>query len=504
MSDEGKRQQDAASRARPNEPGATPGLASGDFRKVGSRGLDDPGNAYPHSMAWFKNRLYVGTTRSNLCMLKKSQIQSNLLTWPVECPDDFYDLDMRAQIWSYDPYNDTWEKVFISPMIKGEDGEFFPRDLGYRAMLVYQADGDTEPVLYVATYASARGPGAYILRSEDGKEFTPVSKAGLVGLPTTTIRLLVPFKGRLFTSPTGRAKGNPNTSFLPIIFENRCPAGGDWIPVNEPGFGDKTNMVVFELCAFGDYLYAGTGNSSGFQLWRTQAEGKPPYRWELVITRGGFRGSLNQGVASFAVFKDMLYLGTGIQNGGVDRINKIGPAAPEIIRLDSDGRWDLVVGTARRTPSGIKHPISGFTPGFNNPFNGYFWRMAVHDDWLYMGTFDWSLMMRFADRSLWPSWFRDIVNRMGVENIIKTQAGFDFYRSYDGENWLPVSTNGFDNPYNYGIRTLASTPEGLFVGTVNPFAPKVAKQRDGDWVYEENPNGGLEIWLGSKETGQGQ
>jgi hypothetical protein len=36
------------------------------------------------------------------------------------------------------------------------------------------------------------------------------------------------------------------------------------------------------------------------------------------------------------------------------------------------------------------------------------------------------------------------------------------------------------------------------VGTVNPFAPKVAVQRDGEWTYEANPRGGLEIWLGNE------
>jgi len=481
-----------------DDPGPKPGLSQRHFRQVSRNGLGDPYNAYPHSMAWFRGRLYVGTTRSNLCMMKISQIQSNVQQWPVECPEELYDLDMRAQIWAYDPLEDEWEQVFVSPMIEGADGESIPRDLGYRAMEVFRAEGDPEPALYIATYASARGPGAYILRTDDGTTFTPVSKAGLVGLPTTTIRLLIPFKGRLFTSPTGRAHGNPNTSYMPIVYECANPGGGgEWIQVNEPGFGDPANMVVFEMMAFGDYLYAGTGSTSGFQVWRTRAEGKPPYHWELIMTRGGFRGSLNQGVASFAVFKGMLYIGTGIQNGGVDRINKIGPAAPELLRLDEEGRWDLVVGTARRTPLGVKRPLSNFSPGFNNFFNGYFWRMGVHDDWLYLGTFDWSLMLRYADQTRWPGWFREMVEKMGVDNIIRTQSGFDLYRSSDGENWLPVSTTGFDNPYNYGIRTLASTPHGLFVGTVNPFAPKVAVQRDGEWTYEPNPRGGLEIWLGN-------
>jgi len=44
---------------------------------------------------------------------------------------------------------------------------------------------------------------------------------------------------------------------------------------------------------------------------------------------------------------------------------------------------------------------------------------------------------------------------------------------------------------------MASTPLGLFVGTVNPFAPTIAVREKGRWVYRENSEGGLEIWLGN-------
>ena len=44
---------------------------------------------------------------------------------------------------------------------------------------------------------------------------------------------------------------------------------------------------------------------------------------------------------------------------------------------------------------------------------------------------------------------------------------------------------------------MVSTPHGLFVGTANPFAPEVAVERVAGWNYEDNPRGGLEIWLGS-------
>ena len=61
--------------------------------------------------------------------------------------------------------------------------------------------------------------------------------------------------------------------------------------------------------------------------------------------------------------------------------------------------------------------------------------------------------------------------------------------------WEAVTRDGFGNPYNYGIRRLASTPKGLFVGTANPFGPELGTaDENGHWSYSPNPRGGLEIW----------
>ena len=485
--------------SRPFELGPKPGLSRRHFRRIAAHGFGDPYNAYPHSMIAYKGYVYVGTTRANLCMLKVSKIPSRFAFWPVECPEDLYDLDMRAQIWRYDPAMYEWREVYRSPWIDPVDGKHIPRDMGYRGMAVFQGESDPEPALYVSTYASAEGPGAYILRSVDGEHFAPVSKPGLLELPTTSIRTLTVFKDRLFTSPTGRAGGSPNAADIAVIYESRDPIQGEWTPVNPPGFDDPDNVSIFEMAAFGDHLYAGTINfKQGFQIWRTQADGDPPYTWEQVMSHGAYRGPLNQGVVSLAEFNGALYVGGGIQNGGIDGVNRVGPAAPELIRLYPDNHWDLLVGNARETPDGFKQPLSGFRPGFNNLFNGYFWRMAAHDGWLYLGTLDWSRMLPYADRERWPAWFRRTVDRIGLEKIIERQSGFDLYRSADGENWLPVTTNGFGNSYNYGLRGLVSTPQGLYIGAVNPFGPRVACCEEANWRYRDNPDGGLEIWLGSQ------
>ncbi|TCP63419.1 hypothetical protein EV663_101688 [Rhodovulum bhavnagarense] len=483
---------------------AHPGLGERAFVRIARNGFGDALNSYPHSMAWFKDRLVVGTTRSNLCLFKVSKIEKKLDRWPVECPDYVYDLDMRAQIWSFDPTearpgveNSGWTLRARAPWIDAQ-GERLPRELGYRGMCVFKGTSDREECLYVATYTPARGFGTRILRSEDGIRFDEIPMPEGFDRSVITLRLVVPFKGRLFTSPTGKAGGNPNQTGQAVIYASADPAGGSWEPVNLPGFGDPGNIGIFEMVGCGDYLYAGTGNPAGYQIWRTRAEGPAPYDWDCVVTNGAYRGPLNQGVASFAVHQGLVYAGSGIQHGGIDRGAGIGPAGPELIRIHENGRWDLVVGSSRDTPEGARAPLSGYTPGFNNLFNGYFWQMESHDGWLYLGTFDWTTMLRYSERGAWPAPFRKMIERVGVEKLVQTRGGAELYRSRDGENWLPVTTQGFGNAFNYGIRTLQSTPYGLAVGLVNPFGPRVGFDGPDGYGYRYNPDGGLEIWLGQK------
>ena len=47
--------------------------------------------------------------------------------------------------------------------------------------------------------------------------------------------------------------------------------------------------------------------------------------------------------------------------------------------------------------------------------------------------------------------------------------GFDLLKTSDGENFEVVTDSGFNDPYNYGGRSLCVTDNGIYVGTANPF-----------------------------------
>jgi hypothetical protein len=66
--------------------------------------------------------------------------------------------------------------------------------------------------------------------------------------------------------------------------------------------------------------------------------------------------------------------------------------------------------------------------------------------------------------------FKPLLNELVVRpQDWGSPMGGDLYRTLDGVHWEPVFVDGLENPDNHGIRTLESTPVGLFVGTENPF-----------------------------------
>ena len=484
----------------PCEP--SPGLNAAAFKRICPNGFGDGHNAYAYAMAWYKDHLYVGTSRANLMLLKFAMPFVKMDIWPVECPYPNYSPEFeqrcaRGEIWRYSQRQQTWERMYQAPLVTDDEGVEFARELGFRGMCVFKGKSDPEPALYATTWSRSRGSGPQVLRCVDGKTFellpAPHFEQPGEGIVFTAIRSLIPFKGRLFTAPTGGSKGNVNGAGVALVYETDDPASGRWTRVNDPFDQFPEVVTVYELAALGDHLYAGTGGINGFQVWRTRAEGKPPYEWECLLRGGAGRGALNQGAVSMTPFNGGLYIGTGIQNGGYDWRNNIGPAAAEVIRLFPDGKWDIVVGN----PRDDRESLSGLTAGFGNFFCGYIWRMGVHQGWLYAGTMDWSVILRYSNVESRPVRIAQLLAQAGVEEFIALQGGCDLWRTADGENWINVTRTGFGNPYNFGLRSIVSTPHGLFLGTANPFGPRVAKHQDGNIEYVENPAGGLEVLHGA-------
>ena len=56
-----------------------------------------------------------------------------------------------------------------------------------------------------------------------------------------------------------------------------------------------------------------------------------------------------------------------------------------------------------------------------------------------------------------------------LKYLSTAERGFDMYVSSDGVNFSAITTNGFNDPYNHGLRVFATGDDWMVVGTANPF-----------------------------------
>lgn len=452
--------QDSPPSPKPSAYAKEPSYAG--FYRLATGGFGEPNNAYSWSMEFFKGRLYVGTSRNNLCnetITLKSTWARQVTGCPL--PRDYLNLDMRAEIWAFTPGPNTWQMVYQSPMVNDSiEGSVsrVARDAGYRSMATY-----TDRYGITALYVGSVGFGdlAVLVRTIDGVHFSTVGTPGL-GIGATSIRAITPFAGRLFVAPIGTGTTYTSGVNRDTVLMSDNPAGGKWTEASHTGFGDAGNAELYTMSVFDGQLYAAISNNRGYQIWRTNAIGKAPYSWTLVVVNGAYRGNDSPSVTTMTVFNNQLYVGSAAETVQADGQHAKGC---ELIAINPDDTWNLVVGDARQTPEGYKAPTSGLSPGFGNPYNVYLWRLATHDGWLYAGTYNYGTFT------------------LAQHPKAAGQVGFDLWKSQDGRHWQQVSTNGFGNPYSYGVRSLVDTPLGLFLGTADPFA----NAPDG--------RGGTQVWL---------
>lgn len=452
-------------------------LRTEDFIRIGQDGIGNPRSKVAQAFSFFHDKLYVGVTHHHGQSAEDS-----------------------ARILAYDPGALSWETVYESPLIPADDlaspardfskpqrlsgiedkqqvADLVPLNRGYRGMAVFQSSMDPAPSLFVSTISHW---GSCILQSSDGHKFNPVSEPGLGDPSALSFRSFVEYKDKLFVARTGtvtRERLDRNFSDRVMIFVSEDPVRGIWHEAMVPGFGDPTNRAIFAMAKFGGYLYAGTGNPDrGFQVWKTNAEGPPPYLWQPVLLDGAGRFNLNELAMTMAPFQGALYVGSGLPGFGFDKENNVGPGAAELIRILPDDTWELVVGTPRFSRNGLQVPVSSLGPGFGDPFNSVVWSMGEHDGCFYVGTNNWRPF------------------HIALSGDKEMRGGFHLWGTQNGDDWFPVTTDGFGNPFSCGVRNLLSTSYGLFLGTsshqeIEPFW----RRRSG----QPGPGGNsaMEVWI---------
>lgn len=455
------------------------GLRAKDFTQVNVSGfdlVDDAAdkNDYAYSMEYFKadgadtGYVYVGTG-NNMSGLIGYYIQTlmngdDILDAPVRPPEILrYRRDLGPT---------EWETV-----LDYRDVETAPnfRTLGFRFMETFEAADD----VYNETrsnylYAATQGEQSVLWRSKTGESgsweqvFTYAELGG-------SIRWAEQLDGQIYLAVAYDS------------FGTQPPPGEVWVssdginfaPIVLDGFGDINNRGIQALIAYQGWIYAGTKNDvDGFQIWkfRPSVDKDAGYEFVKVVEHGG-PSTHNENAGMPVVFGGKLFFGTQLYVGGVNPTSGNAFQGCDIIRIHEDDSWDTVVGP---------NSISGYESGFNHFTNAYLWWMEEHNGWLYASTFDQGTLlsslldnlegvMDFFQSAQGNKDIQDTVLRYLDEHFTledyyeMTHAGADIFRTRDGVHWVPVTLDGFNNPHNYGWRTMVSAPDGyLYIGSANP------------------------------------
>jgi len=461
-------------------------LSASDFSVASPQGFGDRQNGWPWAMSWWHGHLYVGTNRAFHCVEAQSEAITLGTVYPpadadTTCTQNYADLPLQAELWRWTPGADvsapgTWERVYQSPNdIPNPDPtltttHYLPEDIAYRGLATWTPD-PTQPD---NQYLFASGVSA--------KPLLGKAVAGTLLQP----RLLYTQDGTHWTAITPTASGNPvdgncyrgavsiinPATGKPRFFIVTCSlqGSGQILATDTPLDPNSYKMIsnslqVFELVSYNNALYVGTKDGqNGYAVLKADPAQSldAPWTYRTVMPSGAGLSSrnFNTDVVSMKVYKGWLFIGG---NGVPTNV----PA--EMVRIDPWDNWDVVHGPARPTPAGTvvspltgsdgtKYALSGLGGGFGEYFNQHMWRMTAFDDpsvgdgRLYVGTFDSSTPLK---------------NNTTVRAPLRPTMGFGLYSTADGWYFNNVTDTGFDEMFNFGVRNMASTPYGLFVGSAN-------------------------------------
>jgi len=390
-------------------------------------GFGSTSNVDASSMAVFGGRLYVGTRNS-----------SGL--WVVSTSDGL--------VWS-----------------RNDGGSFGSSNVDATSMEVFNSR------LYVGTQNYSQG--AQVWSTPDGGSWSR-SDGGALGSNTIASSMHVS------SNVGGLLVGTCNRGEIFLYDTTR------WTQINTTHFSDNCNIEITKMVACNGFLYAGTYNLHGCEVWRYDGA-----TWTRLAAQG-FGNPENEKVTSMCAswngYELRLYVGTENDSTGCEV-------------------WSYHGGTTW---------VRLMAGGFGDPNNQEATSMAICNNKLHVGTHNgttgcelWVFTGSAADEVVNPElwWvqanadgFGDPLNRelssltvYGISPSAKllyagtyNDSGCQVWRSgaqggYPYADWVQVNANGFGDANNSTASSLASFGDNLVAGT-------------------ENDNTGCEVWLFDNTT----
>ena len=420
-------------------------------------------------------------------------------------------------VWQVDPETDECKAVYTGLSSLRDYAAAYKQGIstGIRGMSVYNGQLVISNVTMDA--ATGKSSATLLISTDPEKGFTQIADSeDLFNYPAYryadsiyggSIWDMVEYNNSLYVSIcTGTEDNAPDSnsmqSFAIVRGDQNADGTFTWTPVvgdqQKDGarytFGidpERTRSGAANLIVYNGYLYIGEYNDE-----------------EIALERILFSKTGKNADGQFGAGLDCSFLNANLEQ------------SVNLYRMDKDENMELVVGN--KTSMFPNGSLSGLKSGFGHNENQYIWRMEVYDGKLYVGTFDTSSLLetlgQFVNGDLfkkapdeWKSqWeylktllkvlsevdadgtgdpntlaqtikfsYNFVFKNISVKNIAsaikllnylrKAERGFDLYVSEDGVNFQTITTNGFGDPYNHGLRVFATTDQGLCIGTANPF-----------------------------------
>ncbi len=295
---------------------------------------------------------------------------------------------------------------------------------------------------------------------------------------TTGITALEVFQGHLYA-------GASNWSIGGQVW--RLNDYGTWQPVSLPGFGLETlnpaNPAIIDMAVFNGQLYACTGwDSASGQIWRS-ADGKT---WKLAKTFD-YDEDVPEwnitAVTNLAVFKGMLYAGTGsaAANAQVWRSISGNPGSWKQVAPASDAPYFPGNVTGFAVFNGALYAAVessyGAPPQVWRSLDGSHWTTVIGDGFGISGNVSLGGFAEFNNRLY-----------LGARNDSPEYAS-QIWRTSDGIHWQMAVGGGFGDPNNIKVESLRVFGENLYAATNNPYGMQVWRSGNGVNWQQVVPDG---------------
>ena len=339
----------------------------------------------------------------------------------------------RLQI--FEPFLDTWSQVNTNGFGNASNGFVMSLEMW----------GDS---LFAGTQNWEEG-GSVWRYNADLPGWTQVSQLGFSATYTNTNAAIIDmavFNNQLYAS-TGWS-GQTGQLW-------RSSNGSNWSAISTDGLGNSNNTALAAFGEYNSYLYLGTHNDNGAEIWRSQTGNAGD--WTKVFSGGGDNTN-NHIVTSFLPFNSYFYVAIENDDEGMN-----------IWRTTNGTDWTQVSNN-----------------GFGDADNIHAGGLGAFDGYLYIGTRNETTgaqLWRSSNGTVWQpvtsDGFGDLDN-VKIDSAVafddglyvateNNDSGMEVWRSEDGLNFVQVNRDGFDGK-NMGTLWNSGTAvyQGkLYLGTIN-------------------------------------